>query len=87
MECGFIYVVYPDMRSHTKASLSSDHSTLLSISRNQKIVTKSYIEAEFVGVNDAITFVMWTQYFCQEQVKLLPENFKVKKLGINNIIE
>ena len=44
-------------------------------------------EAELFGVDNATTFVMWTQYFFQEQAKLLPNTSKLKNLGNNNVIE
>lgn len=53
------YTVHKDMKSHTRALLSLGHGTLLLLSCKQKLVTKSSTEAELVGVDDAMTFVMW----------------------------
>ena len=55
------FAVHPDCKSHTGACLTSGHGSVLSISAKQKINTKSSTEAELVGVNDAMTFVMWTK--------------------------
>ena len=57
------YAVHNNMMSHTGASLLLGSGTLLSLSCKQKLVTKSSTEAELVGVDDAMTFVMWAQYF------------------------
>ena len=57
------FTVYPDCKSHTGAYLTLVHGSILSISSKQKIDTKSSTEAELVGVDDAITFVMWMKHF------------------------
>ena len=81
------YAVHNDMKSHTEVSLSLGFGTLMSISCKQKLVRKSLMEAELVGVDNALTFVMWAQHFFQEQVRDLPDTSKLKDLGNNNIIE
>ena len=43
------------------------HGTILSISNEKKIDTKSLTEAEFYGVDDAMNQVLWTQYFLKHQ--------------------
>ena len=51
-------------------------------------MTQSSTEAKLVGVNDAMTLVMWAKYFFEEdQVKLVEESSKIKKLGTRVIIE
>ena len=67
------YAVHNDMRSHTGASLSLGHGTLLSMSCKQKLVTKSSTEAKLVGVDNVMTFIMWAKYFFQDQTKDLPD--------------
>ena len=81
------YAVHSDMKSHTGASLSLGRGTLLSLSCKQKLVTKSSTEAELVGVDDAMTFVMWARYFFMEQTKTLPDTSKLKDLRNHNVIE
>ena len=49
------------------------HGAVLSISSKQKINAKSSTEAELVGVDDAMTFVMWMKHFFQSQVKDLSD--------------
>jgi len=81
------YAVHPDCRSHTGASLTLGHGSLLSLSTKQKINTKSSTEAELVGVDDAMTFIMWMKHFIQDQVKDLKINSKLGGLGNNVVIE
>jgi hypothetical protein len=46
----------------------------MSMSSNQKINTKSSTEAELVGVDDAMNFVVWIQLFMGEQLKMVSSN-------------
>ena len=62
------------------------HGAVLSISSKQKINTKSSTEAELVGVDDAMTFVMWMKHFFQSQVKDL-NNLKLNQYGKYIIIK
>ena len=57
------------------------------MSWKQKLVTKSLTEAKLVGVNNAMTFIMWAKYFFQDQAKDLPDTSKLKDLGNHNVIE
>ena len=52
------FAVHPNCKSHMGAILMMGHEAVLSISSKQKINTKSLTEAELVGVDDAMTFVM-----------------------------
>ena len=54
-----------DMKSHTGAVLTLGQGALLSFSSKQKINTKSSTEAELVGVDDAMSFVVWVKQFCE----------------------
>lgn len=40
-----------------------------------------------VGIDDAMTFVMWVWYYLEEQMKNLPHTSKLKDLGIHNVIK
>ena len=57
------FAVILDCKIHTGACLTLGHGSILSISAKQKINTKSSTEAKLVGVDDAMTFFMWTKYF------------------------
>ena len=53
------FAVHEDMRSHTGAALTMGKGAMmLSLSSKQKINTKSSMEAELVGVDDAMNFVV-----------------------------
>ena len=75
------FAVHSDCKSHTKAYLSLGHGSILSISVKQKINTKSSTEAELVGVDDAMTFVIWMKYFFESQVQSFDMNSPLKSLG------
>ena len=74
------FAVHPDCKSHTGAVLMMRHGTVLFISSKQKINTKRSTEAELVGVDNAMTFVMWMKHFFQTQVKDL-SNPKLNQYG------
>ena len=57
------FAAHPDYKSYTGACLTLGHGSVLSISAKQKINTKSSTEAELVGVDDAMTFVIWMKHF------------------------
>ena len=57
------FAVNPDRKSHTGVCLTLGYRSVLSISAKQKINTKSSTEAELVGVDNAITFVIWMKQF------------------------
>ena len=52
------FAVHQDMRSHTGAALTMGKGSLISMSVKQKINTKSSTEAELVGVDDAMNFMV-----------------------------
>ena len=72
--------VHPDCKSHTRACLPLGHGSVLSISSKQKINTKSSTEAKLVGVDDAMTFVMWMQYLFESKVRSVDVNSPLKPL-------
>ena len=57
------------------------HGSVLSISAKQKINTKNSTEAELVGVDDAMIFVMWMKHFFESQVRSNNVNSQLKPLG------
>ena len=81
------FAVHNDMKSHTGVSLSVGYGKMMLMSCKQKLVTKSLMEAKFLGVDDSMMFIMWAQFFFQEQTKDIPDTSKLKDLGNNNIIE
>ena len=63
------------------------HRSALLLSCKQKHITKSSTEAELVGVDDAMTFIMWMKHFFESQVKQMNENSKLKPLVSDTTIE
>ena len=59
--------VHNDCRGHTGAGMSLGQGMVLSYSWKQKINTKSSTEAELVGVDDSLGYILWARYFMQEQ--------------------
>ena len=61
------YVVHHDCKGHTRAGMSLGQEMVLNYSWKQKINTKSLTEAELVGVDDSLGYILWARYFLQEQ--------------------
>ena len=81
------FVVHSNCKSHTGACPTLGHGSILSISVKQKISTKSSTEAELVGVDDAMTFVMWMRHFFESQVQSVNMNSPLKPLRLDVTIE
>ena len=67
------FAVHPDFKSHTGAIMTMGNGAIQSISRKQKLNTRSSTEAELIGVDDAATMILWTKLFMEEQ------GYQVKK--------
>jgi hypothetical protein len=80
------FAIHNDMQSHTGALLSLGQGALMSMSSKQKINTKSSTEAELVGVDDAMNFVVWIQLFIGEQLKTVSKDSALSKLMSETII-
>ena len=61
------FAVHPDLRSHTGATVSLGKGSIFNKSSKQKINTRSSTEAEVVGVNDAMTMILWIRLFLDAQ--------------------
>ena len=59
--------VHNDFKSHTGVTCTMGKGSVISMSKKQKINTKSSTMAELVGVDDAIVMVLWTQLFLEAQ--------------------
>eukprot|EP00980_Cylindrotheca_fusiformis_P012362 scaffold3036_cov117-Cylindrotheca_fusiformis.AAC.1 len=68
------YGVHPDLRSHTGATMMMGKGSLYSKSMKQKINTRSSTEAELVGVNDAMSLILWTRNFLEAQGYTVTDN-------------
>ena len=61
------FAVHPDMRSHTGAVMTLGEGAVQSISKKQKVNTRSSTEAELVATDDIAAQVLWTQNFLRAQ--------------------
>jgi hypothetical protein len=68
------FAVHPDFRSHTGATMTMGNGAITSISRKQKINTRSSTEAELVAVDDVVGSIIWTKLFLESQGYPLKEN-------------
>jgi hypothetical protein len=68
------FAMHPDMRSHTGGALSFGKGSIYSMSRKQRINTKSSTEAELVGVDDGMPIVIWTRNFITAQGYKIRDN-------------
>jgi hypothetical protein len=68
------FAVHPDMKSHTGAVMTMGNGAAFTMTTRQKINTKSSIEAELVGVDDALPRVVWTRNFLQAQGMNVSDN-------------
>jgi hypothetical protein len=61
------FAVHPDIESHTGGILSLGKGAIYGTSTQQKLNTKSSMEAKLVEVNDVMPHVLWTRYFLEAQ--------------------
>ena len=61
------FAVHPDMKSHTGYGMTMGKGYLQMTSRKQKLNTRSSTEAELVAADDAMTQILWTKMFLEEQ--------------------
>jgi hypothetical protein len=68
------FAVHNDFRSHTGGAMSYGTGVAISISRKQKLNTKSSTEAVLVGVDDVTTMILWTKLFLESQWYYISRN-------------
>ena len=68
------FAVHTDFRSHTGVAMTMGKGALMSMSRKQKLNTKSSTISELVGADDATTIMLWTKIFMEEQCYKIDEN-------------
>ena len=69
------FAVHPDFKSHTGVVMTMGNGAIQAISRKQKLNTRSSTEAELIGVDDAVTMIVWTKLFLEEQGYKVEEDF------------
>ena len=67
------FAVHTDFKSHTGAVMTFGQGAVQSLSRKQKLNTKSSTDAELVGADDAAVMILWTMLFLEAQ------GYKVEK--------
>jgi hypothetical protein len=68
------FAVHTDFKSHTGACLSYGTGSPMTVSRKQKLNTRSSTEAEHVGADDAANLILWTKLFLEEQGYRIDKN-------------
>ena len=68
------YVIHNNCKGHTGYIMTMGSGAITSFSRNQKISSKSSIEAELIGVDDALPQILWTGYFMESQGYKVKDN-------------
>jgi hypothetical protein len=68
------FAVHPDFKSHTGMVMTMGDGALQAMSRKQKLNTRSSTEGELVGVDDAMTMILWTKLFLEEQGYKIDKN-------------
>ena len=63
-----------DMKGHSGYGMSFGKGAVLSYSQKQKINTKSSTESELVGMDDALSRVIWGLYFTEAQGYTIDQN-------------
>ena len=61
------FAVHPDFKSHTGGAFTYGRGTPLTMSRKQKLNTRSSTEAELVGADDMSVMILWTKLFMEAQ--------------------
>ena len=69
------YAVHWDSRSHTGMVMHFGLGAVMSGSWRQKLNTGSSTEAELVGIDDALKYIMWGLYFIQAQGSLQSRSY------------
>ena len=59
--------VHPDFKSHTGGVTTYGRGAMSSLSRKQKLNTRSSTESELVGADDMSTMILWTKLFMEAQ--------------------
>ena len=68
------FAVHTDFKSHTGVAMTMGKGAMMSMSRKQKLNTKSSTISELVGADDATTLMLWTKLFMEEQGYKIDEN-------------
>ena len=68
------FAVHPDFKSHTGAVMTYGTGAPITMSRKQKLNTRSSTESELVGPDDVSTLILWTKLFMEAQGYKIEKN-------------
>lgn len=68
------FAVHPDYKSHTGAIMTMGKGAVQSISRKQKMNSRSSTEAELIAADDIVGPMLWTKLFLESQGYPVKEN-------------
>ena len=71
---GASFPVHPDFRSPTGGTMTFRKGVVQSLSKKQKLNTRSSTEAELVGADDVATQILWTKHFMEAQGYMIEDN-------------
>ena len=61
------FAVHSDMKSHTGGVMTMGSGGVINVSRKQKMVSKSSMEAELIAGDDIANTIIWANYFLEAQ--------------------
>ena len=61
------FAVHENMKSHTGGMMTLGQGGVINISRKQKLVSKSSMEAELIAADDLSNAIIWTNLFLEAQ--------------------
>ena len=71
------YAAHENMRGRTRGTMSMGkdrRGSIISVSKKQKLHTKSSTEAELIGADDTMPHMLWTRYFLEAQCYGIDKN-------------
>ena len=72
------FAVHADFKSHTGAVMTMGNGTIQSISKKQKLNTKSSTESEIAGVSDFIPWTVWIKRVMECQDYFIKRKYFIK---------
>ena len=61
------FVVHPNMKGHTRGTLSMGKGSVYSTSVKQKLIARSSMESKVIGMDNVLPQAIWTSHFLKEQ--------------------
>ena len=68
------FAVHPDFRSQTGGTMKFGKGAVQSLSKKQKLNTRSSTKAELVGADDVATQILWMKHFMEAQGYTIEDN-------------